>query len=178
MNKVKTTRIRKNTKQGGYIEYDYARVPDRLVAFWAEHPNASVKTHFQYTPGGGLAFTAEIVTDKSDPNCREANGHALYTADEMKAVKAFEKLETIATGRALAKLGYLNDGEIATTEEMEEFRMAQAEKKGKQMEQAIFELEQAKTLPELRDTFLKLDRDLKIKLTDLKDELKAKLTTA
>ena len=40
---------------------------------------------------------------------------------ELKGLKAFEKLESVAVGRALAYLGFGIDGSIASSEEMEEF---------------------------------------------------------
>lgn len=166
MNKVKTMDLKGN---------EYAKVADRLKAFWEKHPNASVKTHFQHTPDGGMVFTADIIADKTDEASREANGHAMYTAVEMKKPKAFEKLETIATGRALAKLGYLNDGEIATTEEMEEFRAYQDEQRGKEIEQAIFDLEKAKTMQELQKVYINIPNNIKPYILNTKDNMKAKL---
>ena len=96
---------------------DYARVADRLKEFRETNPNALVETS-PTIDGTTIIFKAHILKDKSDPNSAEATGHAM---GENKGVKAFEKLESISVGRALALLGYLNNGEIASTEEMEEF---------------------------------------------------------
>jgi hypothetical protein len=96
---------------------DYATVPQRLKHFRQDNPRAIVET----TPtidGTTIIFKAHIVKDKTDAGSAEATGHSY---GENKGDKAFEKLETVAVGRALSLLGYLNNGQIASTEEMVEF---------------------------------------------------------
>ena len=110
MTKVKTTKI------GGGA--DYAKVSERLKAFRSENPRASIVTIPIPQEGGMMMFKAHIVKDKSDEFSADATGHALQTKT---GLKDFEKLETIAVGRALALLGYASDGEIASSDEMEEF---------------------------------------------------------
>lgn len=97
---------------------NYALVPTRLKAFREANPRASVETKPMVQENGTLIFEAKIVVDKKDPNSATATGHAYGKLTE---AKAFEKLETNAVGRALALLGYLNNGQVATTEEMIEF---------------------------------------------------------
>ena len=91
-------------------------------------------------------------------------------------MKDFEKLESIAVGRALAMLGYGADGEIATSEEMEEFHEYQATEREKAVMIAIEKLEECKTLTELQEVFIGL-AELKTiqQVIDKKDELKTKL---
>jgi hypothetical protein len=115
MNKVATINLKGN---------DYALVPQRLKAFRQANPRASVKTDPAIQPDGTIVFTATIKADQKLEHSAEATGHSYgkNTGD-----KAFEKLETVAVGRALALLGYLNNGQIATTEEMEEFELYQEE---------------------------------------------------
>jgi hypothetical protein len=107
---------------------DYALVPDRLKDFREKNPRASVETNPTFNADGSVTFQATIVKDLSDEYSAKATGSARYTEVEMKKAKAFEKLETISVGRALANLGYLNDGRVATTEEMEEFEQYQLSK--------------------------------------------------
>lgn len=102
-------------------EKDYALVPDRLKKFREENPRASIDTEPSYNADGSISFKATIVKDLQDPNSARSTGHARYSEMELKKPKAYEKLETVSVGRALANLGYLNDGQIATSEEMEEF---------------------------------------------------------
>lgn len=97
---------------------DYATVPQRLKQFRQDNPRSIVETKPEFMPDGTVVFSARIVRDKADNTSAEATGHSYGKLGESKA---FEKLETIATGRALALLGYLNNGQVATTEEMEEF---------------------------------------------------------
>jgi hypothetical protein len=120
-------------------EKDYALVPARLLKFREANPRASVTSKSNRFEDGSIEFVTHIVKDKSDEFSAEADGHAVYNATELKKAKAYEKLETISVGRALAKLGYLNDGQIATTEEMEEFEAYQLNK----VEEAIEAIKKA-----------------------------------
>jgi hypothetical protein len=99
-------------------------------------------------------FSAYILKDKSDPNSADATGHSYgKTTDE----KAFEKLETVAVGRALALLGYLNNGDIATSEEMEEFNQYKLD----QYELALKEIKHATTRDEFSAILAKLTPEQK-----------------
>lgn len=155
MNKLATVKV-----QGG----DYATVPTRLKAFREANPRASIET----TPtidGDKIMFRTKIVQDKSDLNSPEATGHSY---GENKGAKAFEKLETISVGRALALLGYLNNGQIATTEELEEFESFKAEKVQKQIEEAT-------TVDELMLVFQSMDASTKQEFTPLLSAKKKEL---
>lgn len=130
----------------------YAGVPDRLKEFRSENPRALVETKPEVQADGGVIFFARILTDKSDTNSAEATGTAMYTATEMKKAKAFEKLETISVGRALALLGYLNNGEIATSEETAEY----TEYMDSKIEEAVDHLKSAPTIDDLKEIFMNL----------------------
>lgn len=116
MNKVQTINLKGN---------EYALVPQRLKAFREANPRASVETDPTIKDDGTVIYKAIITSDPSKPDSPRATGHAYGKLGE---AKAFEKLETTAVGRALALLGYLNNGQIATTEEMIEFEEYQLEK--------------------------------------------------
>ena len=122
---------------------EYALVPDRLKIFREENPRASIETEHELQVDGSITFKATIVKDLADPNSARATGNARYTEVELKKPKAFEKLETVSVGRALANLGYLNDGQIATSEEMEDY---EAQLFG----QALEDLKTAKTRDEFK----------------------------
>lgn len=113
----------------------YAKVASRLKDFREKNPRASVKTTVTPTDSG-VMVQAYILSDKADESSADATGTAFYPAKQMQENKAFEKLETIAVGRALALLGWLNDGEIATSEEMEEFLEFKFDNLKKEIEQA------------------------------------------
>lgn len=100
---------------------EYATVPARLKRFREENPRASITPTPTVLDDGSMIISVLIVKDKATTDSAEATGSARYSAKELEGKKAYEKLETIATGRALSLLGYLNDGEIAGSEEMEEF---------------------------------------------------------
>lgn len=114
MSKVETINLKGN---------EYATVPQRLKEFRQNNPRASVTTKPDFKDNGTIVFEATIIADKKDPNSAQATGHSYGKAGTTD--KAFEKLETVSVGRALALLGYLNNGQVASTEEMAEFEQYQ-----------------------------------------------------
>lgn len=154
---------------------DYALVPDRIKEFRQDNPRGSIETQETYNPDGSITFRATIIKDLSDPHSARSTGSARYTEKEMSKPKSFEKLETISIGRALSTLGYLNDGQVASSEEMEEFEEFKVDKK---LDEATKALNASKDLKELQEAFTKIfksDPSIARELTPLKDELKEKL---
>lgn len=153
----------------------YAKVAARLQEFRKDNVRGSIKTDPQFLDDGDVHFTAYIIKDKADPTSADATGHSYGKKDK---VKGFEKLETIAIGRALAVLGYAASGEIASSEEMEDFEAY----KQTQKEEAIMEwtsrLADSKTLEELAKTWTDIPSDLKPDLLEQKNELKTRLAPA
>jgi hypothetical protein len=164
MANVKTSKL-------GNTGVDYAKVPDRLKQFREEHPKASIETKPTFNEDGSLFFSAKIVSDKSDESSPEATGTAYYNKTELNKTKAFEKLETISVGRALALLGYLNSGEVATTEEMEEFNEYRQQK----IDDAIALINDCDNLDQLKTVFLSLDNKANPKIITAKDLKKLEL---
>ncbi len=158
MNFVKTMKV-----SGG----DYAKVSDRLKEFREQNPNALVET----TPtidGATIIFKAHILKDKSDPYSAEATGHAM---GENKGAKAFEKLESISVGRALALLGYLNNGEIASSEEMEEFN----EYKDNLILEAVTSIHECQNEDDLKEFWASTNLKSDERVVKAKDTRKAEL---
>jgi hypothetical protein len=91
---------------------EYAKVASRLLAFHEDHEACSIETDFHFKDGWA------IVKAKVSNSRGTFSGHSM---GKVAAEKAFEKLESIAVGRALAFAGYLANGEIATVEEMDRF---------------------------------------------------------
>ena len=148
MNKVQTINLKGN---------EYATVPQRLLEFRNKHPRASVETKPEFQTDGTVVFTATIVKDKSDPSSASATGHSY---GKLTGEKAFEKLETVATGRALSLLGYLNNGQIASSEEMEEFEEYQ-------LQQVKDEINKAEKRDQFKDILAKLTPSQKLEVTPL-----------
>jgi|CXWL01.1.fsa_nt_gi hypothetical protein len=151
----------------------YARVADRLMEFRTANPNALIETTPTVQPDGSILFKARILKDKATESSGEATGHAL---GENKGTKAFEKLETIAVGRALALLGYAADGEIASSEEMEEFETYKKQKEEEMLFAAQEKLEGCTSLDELKTAWAEISVEAKTALADLKETMKVKLT--
>ena len=100
---------------------DYAPVKERIKAFHDDHKNGSILTNwftaFEGEKNSIISFKATVVPNVENED-RVFTGHAL---GKIQNEKAFEKLETIAVGRALANAGYLADGDVASSDEMERF---------------------------------------------------------
>jgi hypothetical protein len=151
----------------------YATVPARIKEFREQCPRGEIKTKPTIMDGGQILFEAYILKDKSDTNSASATGHAIGAN---KGDKAFEKLETISIGRALAILGFMASGDIASSEEMDDFEDYKKQKNEEAKQFAVEVLTGSKNLKELKDNFQSLgafagDKDI----IKLKDELKLKL---
>lgn len=144
---------------------DYATVPTRLKEFREKNPRAGVETEPTIT-GEMVVFKATLTVDKSDPNTATSTGHSY---GKLTGDKAFEKLETVAVGRALSLLGYLNNGQVASTEEMQEFEEYRLEK-------YKLEIANAKSVEELMQLFNQMNSEEKKVFTELLSARKKELT--
>lgn len=167
---------------------EYAKVADRLKEFRSDNPHGKTETVSEIAADGSTIFTVYIWKNKdellgtmklgiTEPEALRATADANGSAKGQVGTKEkdYEKLETVALGRALAMLGYLSSGEIASSEEMEEFHAFKAKQVEEALKDAAGSLESAKTLDELRARFMALSAEQKIELSQLKDKLKAKL---
>jgi len=152
---------------------DYSKVPTRLKEFRQDNPRASVTSKHEMLEDGGVIFTTTIIKDKKDEYSADSTGTAYYNVSEMKKPKAFEKLETVSVGRALSLIGYLNNGEVASTEEMEDFYSYKQDK----IDEAVASLEATNDLEELKTVFKGLGTVIAEKaVVSAKDTMKAKFT--
>lgn len=157
---------------------DYAKVKDRLNEFRQANPNGLVETTPMPQPDGSLMFKARILKDKSNPASGEATGHAFSNIEKLTKEKGFEKLETIAVGRALALLGYASDGEIASSEEMEEFNEFQSNQRNELIMEWTGRLSDAKDLAELAKIWTEVPGKIKAELLAQKEDFKKRFTTS
>ncbi len=170
----------------------YAKVADRLVEFRGNNPRSKIWTEHTRDEEGNYIFNAYVWKDNSELvkmlssgvvgkaealfSC-DANGSSTATVKKVEMEKGFEKQETIAVGRALAMLGYAADGNVASDEEMREFENFKQEKAAEAIQNALDDLEKAKTVDELKEKFISLPRELRAnnEVVAKKDELKNKL---
>lgn len=96
----------------------YIEVKERVKAFNEDHENGSIRTKIINQNNNLVSFIAKVIPDVDKPK-RHFTGHSFGTIDE---VKAFEKLETVAVGRALAFAGYGIIEGIASADEMRRFQ--------------------------------------------------------
>lgn len=96
---------------------EYVQVKDRLSYFNETYPNGALVTEVIATDKNMITFKATITPDVALPT-RVFIGHSFGGIEE---VKAFEKLETVAVGRALAFMGIGVIESIASADEMDRF---------------------------------------------------------
>lgn len=149
----------------------YAQVAERIKAFREENPNGIIETVPNFKEDGQVQFSCRIMKDKANSNSGEATGNSF---GKVTGDKSFEKLETIAVGRALAMLGYMASGEIASSDEMEEFMTYREE----QLQRAIEGMQQIDSLAELRTYFISLGSFISdSRVIEAKDKRKAEITS-
>jgi len=97
----------------GFLPKDYVWVHTRVEKFHADHDkDISIDTEFRLESGVAI-FKATVKTKKWT-----FTWSSFWKTDKEKA---FEKLETVAVGRALAFAWYEVKGWIASSEEIEEW---------------------------------------------------------
>lgn len=141
---------------------DYAKVAERLKLFREDNPHGKQESAYEVDVDGSLVFTVWLWKNKEDllglmkagitdkdalRSSADANGNAKGIIGGKE--KDFEKLESIALGRALANLGYLASGEIASFEEIEEFNRYKKEQE-LAITDTIERMKDAKTIEEVR----------------------------
>lgn len=128
----------------------YATVPTRIKEFREQCPNGLIETSPETQTDGSIIFTARILKDKANPSSGEGTGHSM---GKIKDDKNFEKLETIAVGRALAMLGFMASGDVASSEEMEEFLSDKEIKRLKKIQEVKEQADKITNVDELRTLF-------------------------
>lgn len=142
---------------------EYAQVAERLRAIHEDHKGAfDILTEYNVTESGNIVFTAKIALYLKE-GVRTYSGHSF---GKVGATKAFEKLETIAVGRALAFAGYHGDGEIASTDEMQELAK---DLDTEAVTSAIAQIQSAKTVPAMRKAY----KDMPVEIQQNKDVIEA-----
>jgi hypothetical protein len=154
LRKAQTTTI-----GGGAI---YAKVAERLKLFREDNPKGKQESAFEPDVDGSMVFTVWLWKDKTDlidlmkagvtdkdvlHSSADANGNAKGQLGGKE--KDFEKLESVALGRALAMLGYLASGEIASSEEMEQFEDYKEQKALEEAEDFIKQIGDTKSNQEM-----------------------------
>lgn len=156
---------------------EYAQVSERVKQFREDFPNSKIITNNTLTESGGTEFTTYIWRDRKDYisgdlDSADSTGTARGTTG--KTQKDFEKLETISVGRALALLGYLSSGEVASFEEMEEYYRHKEEERKQYVQEQVDAFDQAKSLEELKELWARTNKT-EPEILAAKDKRKAEL---
>lgn len=135
----------------------YATVPTRIKEFREMCPNGLIETKPEFLPDGRVVFSSRILKDKAVTTSGEATGNSIgYITDPKTGVaieKAFEKLETISIGRALAILGFMASGDVASFEEMEDFLSYKESSRQVKIQEIKLQADNIKDIEELRKFF-------------------------
>lgn len=155
---------------------EYAKVNERMLEFRNANPRGKISTTPEYITINQvpyIQFRAEIVKDKSDETSAEASGHARLQDDNKQ--KTFEKCETIAVGRALAFLGYGANGEIASSEEMEEFQAHKQAQYQEAVNEATERIGNCETVEQLKEVWSSLSGEMKVAVKPAQEAKKLQL---
>lgn len=135
----------------------YATVPTRIKEFREVCPNGLISTDYKFIENDTkVAFRTRILKDKSDETSGEGTGTSFGPLKDAKGneiPKAFEKLETISIGRALAILGFMASGEVASFEEMEDFMNDKETKRQFKIQEIKEEVDGIDNIDKLREFF-------------------------
>ena len=104
----------------GFNLDNYETVEDRLIRFWADHPNGRIATSIHHYDDTKVVFRAEIYFDAADQHPK-AVGYAeeVRGASPVNKTSHLENAETSAIGRGLANCNYAPTGARPSREEME-----------------------------------------------------------
>jgi hypothetical protein len=152
----------------------YAQVKDRIKEFRADCPNGDIITTPTVTDTS-IVFKAYILKDKANPASASATGHSMAKITDKNVEKQFEKQETIAVGRALALLGYSSDGDIASSEEMEEFLADKQAKYQDLVDEATERIGNCQTVAELKEVWSSLSGEMKVAVKPAQEAKKLQL---
>lgn len=98
---------------------NYETVEDRLIRFWADHPNGRIATSLIAQDGDQVIFRAEVFFELID-QWPKATGYAeeIRGSSPVNKTAHIENAETSAIGRCLANAGYATHGKRPSREEM------------------------------------------------------------
>lgn len=150
---------------------NYVQVAERLRAIHEDHKGKfDIVTSYSVTENGNVVFTGTVTI-------RDVGTFSGHSFGKLGGTKAFEKLETVAVGRALAFAGYHGDGDIASVEEMEDVNK-DAEIDYEAIENALLSIADTTTIEELKSLYAKMPRGVKgnKQVIEAKDAQKKKLS--
>ena len=98
---------------------NYETVEDRLVRFWADHPDGRIATTLVAQDGDQVIFRAEVFFEYLD-TLPKATGYAeeIRGSSPVNKTAHIENAETSSIGRCLANAGYATHGKRPSREEM------------------------------------------------------------
>jgi hypothetical protein len=105
-------------------DQDYAMVVTRIHSFVQQHANGQILTEIVKDEDGVVVFKAHAVID----GIIRGTGHAMERegSNNINKTSHYECAETSAIGRALAMVGYMPSGAIASYEEVENAKLQQS----------------------------------------------------
>ena len=104
----------------GFNLSDYETVEDRLIRFWADHPDGRIVTTMMNYDGDSCVFRTDIFYDHySDLATASGYAHEVKSERGVNSTSFVENAETSSIGRGLANCGYSTHGKRPSRTEME-----------------------------------------------------------
>ena len=104
----------------GFDLSDYETVEDRLIRFWADHPDGRIVTTMMNYDGDSCVFRTDIFYDHySDLATASGYAHEVKSERGVNSTSFVENAETSSIGRGLANCGYSTHGKRPSRTEME-----------------------------------------------------------
>ena len=104
----------------GFDLSDYETVEDRLIRFWADHPDGRIVTTMMNYDGDSCVFRTDIFYDHyADLATASGYAHEVKSERGVNSTSFVENAETSSIGRGLANCGYSTHGKRPSRTEME-----------------------------------------------------------
>jgi len=104
----------------GFDLSQYETVEDRLIRFWADHPDGRIVTTMMNYDGDSCVFRTDIFYDHySDLATASGYAHEVKSERGVNSTSFVENAETSSIGRGLANCGYSTHGKRPSRTEME-----------------------------------------------------------
>lgn len=98
---------------------NYETVEDRLIKFWADHPDGRIHTSIVHYDDNKVVFKAEIYFNADDTHPKSTGfAEEVRGASPVNKTSHLENGETSAIGRGLANCNYATKGSRPSREEM------------------------------------------------------------
>lgn len=151
---------------------DYQTVAYRIKKMRADHRDWQIHTELLVHDADRVVFRAEVA-DASGVTIATGHAEEFRAQGRINATSALENAESSAIGRALAHAGWLGS-DIASADEMLSPKMT-APKPAPKVDNYKTQFDAVKTEDELKSLWESIPKNLRLAVTEYKDEAKARV---